>query len=61
MSDTTPTVDLRTYLNDRLRILNELSALAGKFHERGDIRCSAEMTAILDSRLDLSECSGVTD
>lgn len=37
-------------LDDRFRILNELTALAGKFHERGDTKCSAEMMAILESR-----------
>ncbi|WP_159840198.1 hypothetical protein [Nocardia sp. CY41] len=46
-------VDLHTYLDDRLRIINELTELAGKFHDRGDFQCSAEMMAILDSRLDL--------
>ncbi|MGY4098059.1 hypothetical protein ACW2Q0_00600 [Nocardia sp. R16R-3T] len=42
-------------LDDRLRVLNELTALAGKFHERGDTKCSDEMMAILNSRRDFQE------
>jgi hypothetical protein len=41
------------FVDDRLRIINELTALAGRFHERGDAQCSAEMMAILDTRIEL--------
>jgi hypothetical protein len=43
-------MNIRELLDDRFRVLNELTALAGKFDERGDTQCSAEMMAILESR-----------
>ncbi|MEU2106477.1 hypothetical protein [Nocardia sp. NPDC019255] len=45
-------VNVKDLLDDRFRVLNELTALAGKFHERGDTQCSEEMMAILNSRRD---------
>lgn len=49
--------NFHAFVDDRLRIINELTALAGRFHERGDTQCSAAMMAILDSRIPL-EVSG---
>lgn len=51
-------MNLQAFLNDRLRVLNELTALAGEFKARGDVRCSDEMMAILDSRRDFEEFAG---
>jgi hypothetical protein len=42
-------MDLHAFVDDRLRVINGLTALAGQFHDRGDTTCSAEMMAIINS------------